>query len=1047
MTSPRPDEAQRGRPLAPEEAPTLVPPGPPRPTTPLPPTAARATPPSAAIPDGVNVPGYEILGVLGRGGMGVVYKARQVQLNRLVALKMVLAGDHAGEAERARFFAEAQAVACLQHPNIVQIYDISEADGRPYFSLEFCAGGSLASRLDGTPWPADRAAALIETLARAVEAAHQAGIIHRDLKPGNVLLVPPRRAGATAHISLAELAARPTMADFGVPKISDFGVAKRLDGSDAKTVTGAVVGTPSYMAPEQTGGAGQTVGPATDVYALGAILYELVTGRPPFKGAAPIDTVMQVLADDPVPPRRLQPKIPRDLETICLKCLHKQQRKRYATAEALADDLKRFLEGKPISARPTPFWERGAKWAKRRPTAAALVAVTVLASSGAALVNWKEARERRETKVTNLIRLLQSSDSDVEKLHGLLAELEPLRAYADPQLLDVARDRNQDPGRRLRAYLALSTVDAEQMEYLSWRLLDCSLREFPLVRERLKPYAAARVGLLFDVLHDPDQPDAARFRAGLALADYAPDDSNWQSADFAFLAGQLLSEGRGDQRDVREYLRPVRGRLLASLESAFHDDGGRTTTRLAAADALADLARDDHPRLARLASEATAEQYAPLRAALSEHEDTAAVRAVLWGILREPVAPSLNAAARVRSGRRRAGAAITLLYLGDVDAAREVLRVHDDPEAATQFIHGLHDRGVGARDVLNCLEGNLSTDEVFGLLLALGGFAPTDLPPPARDGIHARLVAWHRDDPRSAVHAASGWLLRVWGHGADVDAVARTPRPYEPGREWFVERVGDDFFTFVVFQPGDFLAGSPAGEPFRRPNEAQHRVRITRRFALCDRELTAAQYARFAAAAGLPTETDEPPAGGEFPASAMTWAEAVLYCHWLTSAAGMTEENQCYDAAGPPAQVREKLLREAAFRPGCPGYRLPTEAEWEYACRAGTTTAYGFGNDRGMLAFYGRHLQDGATPGGLLRPNRRGLFDMHGNVWEWCHDRYVKRPLDAPDPVGPAAGHNRVLRGGGWDRGPWHCRSAYRHSPTPDYRGSYMGFRLARTLP
>src|SRR4051812_34589221 len=242
------------------------------------------------------VPGYEIAAELGRGGMGVVYRARQTALDRTVALKMILAGAHAGTEARRRFQAEAGAAARLQHPNIVQVYEVGEASGLPYFSLEFCPGGNLADRLRGEPLPPEEAARLTETLARAVHAAHQRGIIHRDLKPANVLLA----------------------AD-GTPKIADFGLAKRLDAQPRQTASGALVGTPSYMSPEQAGGKGKEVGPATDTYALGAILYELLTARPPFKAPAEVDTILQVLSEEPVPPRALQPTVPRDLETICLK--------------------------------------------------------------------------------------------------------------------------------------------------------------------------------------------------------------------------------------------------------------------------------------------------------------------------------------------------------------------------------------------------------------------------------------------------------------------------------------------------------------------------------------------------------------------------------------------------------------------------------------------------------------------------------------------------------------------------------------------------------
>ncbi len=256
------------------------------------------------------ISGYEILEELGRGGMGVVYKARQIQLNRPCALKMILGGAHAGVGAAARFLAEAQAIARLQHPHIVQIHHIGEAEGLPFFELEYVEGGSLDQRLDGTPWAARRAAGLVELLAVAVVEAHRLGIVHRDLKPANILL----------------------LAD-GTPKIGDFGLAKSQGTDTGLTATDSIMGSPSYMAPEQAAGLTRQLGPSADIYALGATLYELLTGRPPFRGASVLETLEQVKSVDPVAPSRLVPGLPRDVETIALKCLQKEPAKR---CEALA---------------------------------------------------------------------------------------------------------------------------------------------------------------------------------------------------------------------------------------------------------------------------------------------------------------------------------------------------------------------------------------------------------------------------------------------------------------------------------------------------------------------------------------------------------------------------------------------------------------------------------------------------------------------------------------------------------------------------------------
>ncbi len=309
-----------------------------------------------------HLPGYEIESVVGSGGMGVVYRARHVKLNRTVAIKMLLAGGYAGAAELERFKTEAESIAALCHPNIVQVFDAGECDGHPYFVMEFVEGGSLAQRLDGQPRRPQEAADQIRTLARAVHAAHAAGIMHRDLKPANILVA----------------------AD-GTLKIADFGLARRVDqaeSSDGLTLAGAHMGTPSYMSPEQAAGVATGFCPLMDIYALGAVLYELLTGRPPFLGESAAETERQVIHDEPVPPMRLSPTVPRDLQTICLKCLEKKPERRYGSAADLADDVERFLRDEPILARPIGVAERALKWCRRRPGATVALLVSGILIAG-----------------------------------------------------------------------------------------------------------------------------------------------------------------------------------------------------------------------------------------------------------------------------------------------------------------------------------------------------------------------------------------------------------------------------------------------------------------------------------------------------------------------------------------------------------------------------------------------------------------------------------------------------------------------------------------
>ncbi len=285
-------------------------------------------PAASAAPAPPVVPGYEILAELGRGGMGVVCKARHSS-GKLVALKLLRDGALAGRQERERFRIEWESASRLCHPNIVQIFDVGEHDGRPYYAMELVEGGTLERRLHEVPLPMREAAELLRTLALAIQHAHERQIVHRDLKPANILLAD------------------------GIPKIADFGLAKRLDAeSTALTRTGAVLGTPAYMSPEQAAGKTNEIGPATDVYGLGAILYAVLTGRPPFQAETWAQIVEQVLHGEPELPTRLRPEVPRELEAICLKCLEKEPGRRYSSAQALADDLVRFIEGQPIAAEP-----------------------------------------------------------------------------------------------------------------------------------------------------------------------------------------------------------------------------------------------------------------------------------------------------------------------------------------------------------------------------------------------------------------------------------------------------------------------------------------------------------------------------------------------------------------------------------------------------------------------------------------------------------------------------------------------------------------------
>ena len=481
--------------------------------------------------------------VLGTGGMGVVYRARHRALDRLVAVKMLLAGAFAGPHELGRFRRETEALAGMRHPNIVQVYDAGDIEGRPYFTMELVNGGSLAQQLAATPQPPRRTAELVSILAGAVQFSHRSGIVHRDLKPANILL-----------------------ATDGTPKITDFGLALQVGGGARFTISGARVGTPSYMAPEQALGKASAIGPAVDIYALGAILYESLTGRPPFVGETAADTERQVIADEPVSPSRLNAKVPRNLETICLKCLHKTPDRRYLTAAALAEDLLRFGRGEPIAARPSGLLERSAKWVRRRPTTSALIAASsLLAMSLVGGAFWL---------ITEQAAIVRAVEDDLDEA----VNSQKLSSWGDAKgAIQRAKVRLGDRGpARLRRRLDQADRDQALVEQLDKLRVDRTIRVDGIrgywERQYEKAFREAGLG---DV-HDDPTVVARRIRA-----------SNIRQELVGALDVWALSAGLRDQ-----------GRVAWLLDVARSADPGPSGLR----DSLRDPAtRSNREQLAKLA--------------------------------------------------------------------------------------------------------------------------------------------------------------------------------------------------------------------------------------------------------------------------------------------------------------------------------------------------------------------------------------------------------------------------------------------------------------
>ncbi|MBM4097882.1 MAG: hypothetical protein FJ261_14045 [Planctomycetes bacterium] len=579
-------------------------------------SAGRTAPPSqsAGTSDSqFSLPDYEILSELGRGAMGVVYRARQKGLNRIVALKMILSGGLAGPREIVRFMTEAEAVAAIDHPNIVRIFHVGSHAGTPFFSLEFVTGGSLDSRINKTPQDPAQSARMVSQVARGMAHAHRRGIVHRDLKPANILIAPPEGADP-AKLPLAAFTA----------KVGDFGLVKKIDDDSGLTREGAIMGTPSYMAPEQARGLNNQVGVPADIYAIGGILYDLLTGSPPFRGATVMNTIQQVIGREPVSPRQLVETIPADLATICLKCLEKDPQKRYSTADALADDLDAFLENRPISARPAGRIEKAWKWCRRNPGPAlavgALAALLVaLASAGglAALAYRarseaataqaekdqaeaeasRKAREDAETiaisegKARELAtrNLEQARKNATERAQGLvrsLASAEPaaigeiwnqldaVLASSDDAAKAVAREeleaasRGPDPKAALRAMLALAPTDPRQAADAAARYAQFEVPSLDATIVRIP--GALSLGDCWNKLLAGGGEGRGRLVLAAMLARFQPAESRWQLAG-PLVADELVRLGPASIDLWLPSFLPVARHLAPSLERLYSE--------------------------------------------------------------------------------------------------------------------------------------------------------------------------------------------------------------------------------------------------------------------------------------------------------------------------------------------------------------------------------------------------------------------------------------------------------------------------------------------
>lgn len=976
---------------------------------------------------------YEVLSVLGIGGMGVVYKARQSKLKKIVALKMIKDGELASKEDVQRFMSEARAAARLEHPGIVAVHEVGQFQGMHYYTMDFLGGGSLANLNRDQPVASRRAAEIVKQLAEAMQYAHSQGIVHRDLKPSNVLLTVG-----------------------GVPRITDFGLAKRLWSSDESvgvtmTETGQVLGTAGYMSPEQAAGKARLVGTSADVYALGAVLYALITGRAPFVGESQADIILQVIQKTPVAPRVLNPSISRDLDTICLKCLAKEPSDRYGTAQLLADDLARFLEGRPVTARPLSVATRTVRWCRRNPALASMATALVLLICGGLvayrLQHLQNIKHHRQSQIEALVASLQSADTLA--VPRIIGDLEPYRPWAAPYLEQALQEADDGSRQKLNLALAQVPVDRSHLDYLRRQLLVASPPQFVVIRDALLPFREVIVEPLWLAALDQELPDQARFQAACALATYAPEDPHWGRIG-EFVIRHLVSREATELVAWRATLSRAREQLIPTLQSIYRDSTQREQARVYATETLAEYL-DSPAALFGLLADAEQFQFPTILARLTPK--SAIPLAV--SELRNELPSSASDLEREQLAQRQANAAIALLHWGAPTEAWPILAHSADPRARSNAIHWLVGRGIPAATLVERFKLEPDSSIRQGLLLALGEYDTAALPAEQRGELVQELRSLLEGKSAASVRAAAEWLLRKWGEGELVESVIaelsskqqQSPPPHmaesSGEQNWFVTPEGH---TMVVLKPESLPAAESGTE---RPVVKYH-------FAISAHEVTGTQFIRCDDATELwrLSEPFKKTFAGDVPCQSVTWFDAAGYCNWLSGRHGIPEKDWCYTPTSAQHYAPGMKLKPNAL--SLRGYRLPTESEWLYACQAGTITSQHFGSAVALqpkYAWYQANADSRIHPVGTLKPNGFGLFDMLGNASEWTFELYefVKAenatiPLNINDNREVTPHDYSKLRGGNYRAHLSEIRTPIAGQATVYSRLSGIGFRVARTV-
>ena len=984
---------------------------------------------------------FELIQAVGRGAFGTVYRASDTELQRTVAIKVPRSGQLSTDEDENRIVREARNAAQLRHPGIVPVYEVGRLGALPYIVSEFVQGITLADALTGPTFTFRESARLVVSIGEALQHAHEHGVVHRDLKPSNIMLE----------------------AD-GTPRVMDFGLAKRDAGEITMTIDGQVLGTPAYMSPEQAAGQAHHVDRRSDIYSLGVILYEMLTGDLPFRGSQRM-LLHQVVHDEPRPVRHLNDRIPRDLETICGKAMSKDAGRRYQSALAMADDLTRYLAGEPIAARPVGRVARAWRLCRRHPRKAVLAGTLAVLAAIAAItgvaIRRHVADQRAATYAAGLVQRVR--DAEIAQVPLVLSEMSAYRPWVDPLLRQEYENAEPNSRERLRASLALLPVDPSQTQYVCNRLLNAEPHEVAILRDAVATHKSELMSKLWAVVEKPEKgKESQRLRAASALARYAPASPRWAAVQES-LVGDLVNVPVVHLALWMGALRPIREQMLVPLSAHYRDPERSKVERSLATDILAEYAADQPELLADLLMDADERQFVVLFPKVKARDKQAIP--VLTGEVDRRVPADAPDPVKEKLAKRQANAAVALLMLDQPAKVWQLLKHSPDVRVRSYLVHRLGPLGASAEALVKRLFNEPDSTIQRALILSLGEFTERQLSSKERLSLLPRSQDLYRTSADPGIHSAADWLLRQWKQEAwlkQTDGEWAKDKGHRERRletikqdlakgknepQWYVNCQGQ---TMVVIPgPIEFLMGSPSTEADRRDNEFQHSRRINRTFAISTKHVTEKQYQQFERNFKPAVWYTGTLALSDWPIGIVSWHEAAAYCNWLSKQEGIPEDQWCYEiATSKMTKMKKDFL-------GLKGYRLPTEAEVEFAVRAGTSTSRYFGETEELLpkyVWYAKNSNDFLSPVGHLKPNDLGLFDGLGNVMTWCQNAWsshVQNSSPSDDQqhnleVNPSA--YRILRGSYYAAGARSMRSANGNTNLPMIGSGFYSIRVATTI-